>query len=247
MCWRAETESARIGAMAMAKRANGEGSVYRRGKGKWYWIGWVDENGERRQRSSGTTDRRVAERLLREETERVHAIREGLIDLRAEAMAEAGRKPIGDILDLFMAKLREAGRSDRHTSAVESHLRRFVKRSEITTLAEITSESVLAEADRMRKAGRSARTRQHVIGNIKALTRWAWREGMSPIDPLAGISLPNPDADRCGMASAGSGRDEWTRTRRNVWAPAGDGLRGGDSDRVAGERTSPPAPVISPP
>jgi len=182
--------------MAMAKRANGEGSIFRRGKGKRYWISWKDENGVRQQRSSGTTDRRVAERLLREETERVHAIRKGLIDLRAEAMAEAGRGPIGDILNLFMAKLREAGRSERHTSAVESHLRRFVKRSEITTLAEITSESVLAEADRMRKAGRSARTRQHVIGNIKALTRWAWREGMSPVDPLAGLSLPNPDTDR---------------------------------------------------
>lgn len=180
----------------MTKRANGDGSVFKRSpKGRW-WISWYDENGVRRQRSSGTTDRRLADRILREQTERVRMIREGLIDTRAEAMVEIARSPIGEVIELFIGKVREAGRSAPYIKKTESLLTAFVESSKVTTLGDITPDTATADAERLRKLNKSARTRQERLTAIKGLTRWAWREGMIPADPLAGVSKPNPEADR---------------------------------------------------
>jgi integrase len=180
--------------MASGKRANGDGSVFKRGS-RW-WIAYHDENGERKTRTTGMTERRLAERVLQAELDRLVNIRAGVIDPKQERLAHSGRRSMTELSEAYGAMLRAQGRTEPYVRRTEREIREFADAQGITTLNEITAESAAAYMDTLTKAGQSARTRQCRITSVKALTRWAWREGLLPADPLAGLRRPNPETDR---------------------------------------------------
>ncbi|MEL7485046.1 MAG: site-specific integrase, partial [Planctomycetota bacterium] len=176
------------------KRGNGDGSIYKRGDR--YWISFYDENGERQTRSAKTTDRRLAERILREQTERVAKIRAGLIDPRAEQLVESGRRPIAELVEAFADKLNAEGRTPQYVVRTRREVAEFCESRGISSLGDITAEHATAYLESLRKAGQAARTRQCRITSVKGFTRWAWRGGLIAADPLAGVKRPNPETDR---------------------------------------------------
>ena len=180
--------------MAKRTRGNGDGSIFKRGKR--YWISYYDESGERKTRSSGTTDRRAAERILQAETDRVTKIRSGLIDPVAERLVQQGRRSITELIDLFGTKLRAEGRTEQYVKRTEREIREFAEAMKIESLNAITAEHAAAYLESLRAKKQSNRTRQCRITSVKGFTRWAWREGMLPADPLAGVKRPNPETDR---------------------------------------------------
>ena len=58
-----------------------------------YMVAWYDGTGRRRVRSSGTTDRKSAERLAAKLEADSMLRREGIVDPRADGFAEAARRP----------------------------------------------------------------------------------------------------------------------------------------------------------
>ena len=176
------------------KRGNGDGSVYTRGKR--LWISYFDENGERQRRSAGTTDRRLADRILREQTERVAKIRAGLIDPRAERLVESGRRPIRELVDAFADKLNAKGRTPAYVARTKREVLDYCEAVNAGSLGDITAEQAAGYLETLRKAGQAARTRQCRITSVKGFTRWAWRGGLIAADPLAGVKRPNPETDR---------------------------------------------------
>lgn len=181
-------------AKSSRNRGNGEGSLYKRGD-KW-WISWYNEDGVRKNRSAKTTEKRLAERLLQSEVDRVMKINAGLIDPVAEKLVESGRRSINDLAMIYGDKLRAEGRTESHCSRTVREIRDFADASGLDTLREMTSEKAVAYLEKLRKEGWAARTLQCRITSVKSFTRWAWREGLLAADPLAGLKRPNPETDR---------------------------------------------------
>lgn len=79
--------------------------VFRR-DGKWKYLGsFVDENGRQRTRTTGTTDKRSAEGILRKWETDAALRRQGLVDPLAEKIRDEGAKPIGEQLAEYRAML----------------------------------------------------------------------------------------------------------------------------------------------
>ncbi len=83
---------------AKRRRGNGAGSLYRRREGGPWVASWWDAEGKRHTRSTGTTDRRAAERILSKRVEGAALRREGIIDPRADARSAAERRPLSEHL-----------------------------------------------------------------------------------------------------------------------------------------------------
>jgi len=180
--------------MSKQKRANGDGSLFKRGS-RW-WIAFYDENGERQIRSTRQTDKRNAQRMLDAETDRVKDILAGRLDPTSERLAEAFQRPVDELVTMFGERLRAEGRTEKYVGQTESEIRDFVKATGVVALGDVTAEKASAYLESLRKKGRSARTRQSRITSVKGFTRWAWREGLLAADPLAGLKRPNPNIDR---------------------------------------------------
>ena len=99
----------------MAKqRDRGAGSLYKR-NGKGCWIAcWFDRDGRRKQRTTKTTDRATALRILGKRTADVALRRGGVIDPREDAYAEAERRPILEHLEDFRRDLENRGNTSGH-------------------------------------------------------------------------------------------------------------------------------------
>src|SRR5262245_58403570 len=95
------------------QRGNGQGSLMQRdGAGAWI-AKWYDHNGHRQERSTRTTDKRAAERILTKWATASTLRREGVIDAGAEALALQARRPISEHLADFKAALLAKGTTPR--------------------------------------------------------------------------------------------------------------------------------------
>ncbi len=176
------------------KRGNGEGSVYKR-SGSW-WISYYDENGVRRRRSTRLTDRRLAERQLQAELDRLEQIRAGVLDPAKEQLAQNGERSLEELAAVYGDKLRAEACSEPYVKRTVREIEEFAAAAKITRLREVSSEKATAYLESLLAAGASARTRQCRITSVKSLTRWAWREGLIAADPLAGVKRPSEQSDR---------------------------------------------------
>ncbi|XOV76597.1 MAG: hypothetical protein ACFHWZ_06930 [Phycisphaerales bacterium] len=90
------------------------GSLSKRGR---MWLAqFVDAEGIRRIRSTGSSDKREAERILRKWESEAALRREGVIDIRLERVSQQIRRPLAEHLEDYEAAMRTAGRAN-HTVA----------------------------------------------------------------------------------------------------------------------------------
>ena len=101
--------------------------------------------------------------------------------------------PIEEPLAEFERELQGRGRTPKHIRHTLYWIRRIVEKAGIKTLGQIrpqiVREAICVLAD-------SAETRNHYLTAIKSFTRWLWKVGRLPEDPLAGLSRWNPEPDR---------------------------------------------------
>ena len=101
--------------------------------------------------------------------------------------------PIEEPLAEFERELQGRGRTRKHIRHTLYWIRRIVEKAGIKTLGQIrpqiVREAICVLAD-------SAETRNHYLTAIKSFTRWLWKVGRLPEDPLAGLSRWNPEPDR---------------------------------------------------
>lgn len=172
-------------------------SVYKMNGRKNWMIAHYDAGGTRRVRSSGTTDRRLAERVAAKLDGDALLRREGVVDPTLDAFAAAARKPIQEHLGDFVACLRHRGRTEKHAKDREAQLGRLVETSGATSIGDLTPGRVQrALAELKKRRNLSLRTLHRHVVAVKALSRWLVREGRLPTDHLANLTGYNCDLDR---------------------------------------------------
>jgi hypothetical protein len=77
--------------MAKRKRGNSMGSLFQRGRRGAWLAAWFDHTGRRCVRSTRTTDRAAAERILSKFVADVALRREGVVDVEQDELTKAAR------------------------------------------------------------------------------------------------------------------------------------------------------------
>jgi integrase len=175
------------------------GTLFRRARAgaKSNWIAeFTDHNGERKQKSTRTSDKKTAAQILAHwETEAAKRT-SGLIDPRMERFAMQATKPITEHAKQFLASLKSAGRSEVHVDRTEKRLELIIEHQKWSRITDITPEGVDAFAESLRKIDRSNQTVAHYLQVAKQFGRYLSRTGKLPANPLETIQKPNPKSDR---------------------------------------------------
>jgi integrase len=170
---------------------------YRKRGKNWYYR-FVDADGRRLERK-GCPDRRVTERMAHEAEARAAMQRAGLIDPKAERLADAGRRSIRDHLADFLATLTAKGDDPKHIRTTATYIRRVLELAGAERIRDLTPGAITQALSRLTDAkGRrlSARTINYHATSIKAFARWLWREGRSADHPLVALGKLNEEKDR---------------------------------------------------
>jgi site-specific recombinase XerD len=181
------------------QRSRGQGSLKKRTKHGPYIARWIDHEGRRRERSTRTTDRAAAERILAKLIADVALRRDGVIDPHLDATLNETRRDIADHIADFEARLIAAHRKPKHVAQTIRYIRTIVDAKGWTCAADINADGVNGFAADLRtlgERGRSARTIQAHLTAIKGFTKWLSAHHKLPRDPLVSVTKPNPKVDR---------------------------------------------------
>jgi integrase len=166
------------------------GSLYRRTpKGKYYGE-FTTADGRRIRRSTGTTVKQDAARILAKWEEEENNLRHGIV------------KPTELTLETLLKEyLAYRGGSRKHLQHMESKLRVLFSASGWTRANQINQYQLEVTVRNLivAKTGKpaSARTRGHYLAAAKAFTRWLGRvRKVIHSDPLLELSKPKVEADR---------------------------------------------------
>ena len=194
-------------------------TVYKR-KGRRNWlIGYTDERGKPRERSSGTTERKAAELIARKLEADAVLIRKGFAThAQAERRAADAIPPdrhLAEYLDWCKAK----GQSDLHRANKRSAIERYLDSAGIAKLSAIDATSIGAHlrdltvkrTRRTRKANQrtgdpgevkiltepaSTRTRNAHRAAIGGFLNWCRRTGRIEANPIAMVPIGDERRDR---------------------------------------------------
>ncbi len=186
--------------MATKRRSKGTGRLFKR-TAKGCWIArWYDHTFTRRERSTGTTDRATAERLLAKHLADSALRRDGVIDARADRYAIENQKPIGEHIDDWIKDLTAKGVTAKQIATVKVRTNRLIEASNVERLADLTGsriQSALADLQ-MGENALSNQTVQHHSRAIRQFSRWLQTDGRLPDDPLVSLRKCKfgVDADR---------------------------------------------------
>jgi integrase len=179
-----------------SRRGSGTGSLYRRPGSKIWLMRWTDHDGKRRERTTRTTDKQGAERILNRTVAESALRKAGVIDARAESVSKEGQRPITEHAEEYERWLRSKGNTEKHVKHAVRCLKRMVKAMKADALTDLAPSKVLDQVQKRRDAGASPRTCNFDMRAIKGLTRWAHRDGRLSVDPLVGLQMLNEAVDR---------------------------------------------------
>ncbi len=226
--------------MARKQRSKGTGSIYRKSpKGPWI-AAYQDHLGRRRERSTRTTDRATAERILNKLVADTALRREGVIDPRSDRLATASRSSIVDQAKAYIAHCRHAGQAARHISQKEACLAAVVSGQGLSRLADLTADALEAHLQSLKDRGLSARTLNFARQIVVAFFGWCVKTGRTESNPLAVVPKQDEARDRRRIRRPLT-PDELSRLvdvarqhGRDTWylAAALAGLRKGDMQRL---------------
>lgn len=152
-------------------RGNGQGTLFKRnGRGPWI-ARWFDHEGKRHERSTRTTDKASAERILMKRVTDVALRSAGVIDPRVEAVSKQSRRPIAEHLDDWRTSLRAKGSSERRVLTALRRAERVLVECGVQSLADMEPARVHAFIQRMRDSGSAPRTINGYLQAIKQFIR----------------------------------------------------------------------------
>jgi integrase len=171
-------------------------SIYKRRGRPHYRISYFDHQGKRQDISSGTTDKRAAERIAAKFEADVALRRSGVVDAEQSRLAEEGRKPLAVHIADHLRHVELAERAGHTLKSRSRDLRWLQSETGATRLSELTAEGFERARARLRAAGRSAMTANHRQESAQAFLNWCVRTGRLASNPLRVLSKLNGDADR---------------------------------------------------
>ncbi len=173
----------------------------RNGRGP-YHVSWYDAAGRRRNRSTHTTDYKLARRIANKIEAETALRREGIIDARTDGYAAAARQPIAEHLADFITELSGRGRTEQHIGETESRIRKIIESCKAQSITELGPNAVASAIAELRASdgdddeGLSARTCNAYLRAVKSFTRWLVRDRRTPDDPIRHLTAMREDVDR---------------------------------------------------
>lgn len=166
-----------------------------RKRGTVWYVRYVDQDG-RHIEQKGSTDKRVAEEVLRAALSKVVRIKAGIIDERELIRAKHQERPILDHLDEWRAHLVAKGGTLNHANLSRNRAARILGSAKAKRTPDLTPSKVQAALKDIRETGLSAASVGHHVRAIKGFSRWLHRDGRTADDPLIALSVPSPETDR---------------------------------------------------
>ncbi len=226
--------------MARKRRGNGQGTLFQRG-GRGPWVtSWYDHTGKRRERSTRTTDKAAAQRILAKRVADTALRREGVIDTRMDRFAVEGRKTLADHIADYIAHCRHTGQAQRHVDQKDTHLARLRSTTGIGRLNELTADELERYMRALIDDNKAARTANFARQIVVAFASWCVKTGRLESNPLTVVPKLDDQRDRRRVRRPLTD-DELARLLdvaelrgRRAWyiAAALAGLRKGDLQRL---------------
>ncbi|MEQ9461102.1 MAG: tyrosine-type recombinase/integrase [Phycisphaeraceae bacterium] len=177
-------------------RSKGSGSLFKRsGKGPWIAT-WYDHDGRRREKSTRTTDKAAAERILAKHVADAALRRDGVIDVKRDRFAVEGRKPLSEHIEAYITHCRHRGLADHHINQKQRHLDRMVKAARVTRLADLTSDALERHLRQLKDSGLSARSVNFARQIAVAFYSWCVKTGRAEVNPLSVVPKLDETRDR---------------------------------------------------
>lgn len=172
-------------------------SVFKLAGNPTWIVEFTDYQGRRRRRTSGTTDKRTAERVGAK-YEADEALRKsGIVDPRLEAFAKEDQRPFKDHVTDYVEHLKLAGRVPHHCADVKRQLLMLSEVARVDRLSGITAATVERVLEhRGEKLNNGARTLNKARGAFLAFVRWAVKVGRMRENPLATVPRMDELNDR---------------------------------------------------
>ncbi len=173
--------------MAKKRRANGQGTLFKRSdRGPWI-AAWFDHDGKRRERSTRTSDKAAAERILAKRCADAALRREGVIDPRAEGVSRQAQRPIEEHLGEWRSALEAKANSPKRVAVACRRALRIITECRFTTLADVDAGRVNSFMQRLRDEDAAPRTINGYLQALRQFLRWAVAESRLGANPLASV------------------------------------------------------------
>jgi len=183
-------------------------TLFKKSGRKNYFIQWFDHKGERRLKSSGTTDKAAAQRIANKFEADAALRRERVIDPRLDDLATHLAKPIKTHLVDYFSAMSAKGGTEEHSTRTKNKIEAIAGDAGFILLRDVEADGVNRFAAKKRAEGRSSRTIGASLQAIKGFTRWLVRHGKLASDPLATVTIPSVEDDRRVVRRFLS-HDEW--------------------------------------
>ncbi len=182
--------------MAKRQRPRGSGSLYQDRPGAPWIARWFSADGRRMERSTRTTDRAAAERILAKRVADAAIRRDGVIDVRDDRYAAENRRPIAEHVSDWSAYLTAKGAAPKSVRLIVRRATAILGRMKAERLSDLQPSAIQAALAELRHAGRSAQTLIHYTRAVKQFGRWCRRDGRTREDALAPLPVGTAAADR---------------------------------------------------
>ena len=161
-----------------------------RAKSKRWTIEYRDGQGKIRRKVAYTD--KIASEQLAAQLERLAARQAaGLID----STIEQATKPIQTHLDDYRAHLEGKKASEKHVSETMRRINAVVRECRLGKLTDIQSALIVKFLSRLDAKNRSPRTRNTYLVALRALVRWAVKDGRLPANPIETVEMLNESVD----------------------------------------------------
>lgn len=170
-------------------------SIFKRKKAKNepYTIQYVDHLGKRKT-VLGFTDKGLSENLASKLETESRLRRTGLIDPSLEKAQEQKLSPLESHLQSFRASIND--NTAKYVNLVMNRIQRIVDAKNLSCLADITSESVLAALQALQKEPKFGhRTYNHYLQAFAMFCNWCVQTERLPRSPVATLKPLNADVD----------------------------------------------------
>jgi len=182
--------------MGKRQRSKGSGCVFKRTARGPYIARWFDFSGKRRQKTTGTTDRTAAERMLAKHVADSALRRDGVVDPRADRYAKAGRRPVGEHVEEWLADLTAKGVTAKHVRAYRKRVSAMIDAAGVESVSGLSAVAVQAALADLHRGGLSLQTCQHYLQAVKQFSRWLTRNGRTRVDDLVTLTRLKVATDR---------------------------------------------------
>ncbi len=193
--------------MASTRRGNGRGSLFKRAGNDHWTASWFDPDGKRKERSTRTSSKSDAERIMTKWVEREELVRAGLEKPEGgTALDRHAAASLKSHINAFETAKRASGVSDRHLSETIRIIREVGESCDWKTLGQVEAEGLERYVSRKRAPTQDSdgkvprawtpRTAHKCITAVRTFTRWCVEDGRLAADPLARVKKPAPTRQR---------------------------------------------------